>query len=249
MEARYFKTFITSRDISYSYFHASPSIVTNSSQSQTQKPYILLVHGFPFGSIGWRQHVSFFRERGFGLIIPDLIGHGESSKPKDAWSYRLSLICKDLIGVLDHERVEQVIVVGHDLGCGVVSRLANYHPERFLGFAFFTVGYRPPDPSLDKSSLNLFPTQTTKTIGHETPGYWTFFSEDDASKIIEEHPDSYLTLMFAKDPEVWKNHLGPKGAFRDWLMADRRADMWIDKEVGFQFNFPRIQTYGNVNTV
>jgi soluble epoxide hydrolase / lipid-phosphate phosphatase len=112
MEAHYYKSFTTSRDLSYSYFHTSSRLGTDGSAGTK---YLLLIHGFPFGSLTWRDHVPVFQGRGFGLIIPDLPGYGESSKPHDTQAYRLSLISRDIIEILEHEGLRQVIVVGHDV--------------------------------------------------------------------------------------------------------------------------------------
>jgi soluble epoxide hydrolase / lipid-phosphate phosphatase len=68
-------------------------------------------------------------------------------------------------------------------------------------------------------------------LGYEAIGYWDFFASDEAPKIIEQHSDSFLSLMFARDPLLWKEHVGPKRALKEWLLADKKAEVWISEKV------------------
>lgn len=68
----------------------------------------------------------------------------------------------------------------------LVSRLAVYHQndDRFLGFGFFAVSYVAPNPDVDVDAVNAM---TKPMIGYELFGYWPFFAEPGASKLIQEH--------------------------------------------------------------
>ena len=68
-------------------------------------------------------------------------------------------------------------------GTGVLARLANYHPERFLCYCFVAVGYAPPG-KLDTAHINKM---TLSQLGYEIFGYMDFFNEEDSGPIIEEH--------------------------------------------------------------
>ncbi len=37
------------------------------------------------------------------------------------------------------------LICGMARGCKIGSRLANYYPDRFIGFGFLAVGYLPPN--------------------------------------------------------------------------------------------------------
>jgi hypothetical protein len=69
-------------------------------------------------------------------------------------------------------------------GCRITSRLVNFYPERVTAVAFLTVGYTPPDPGFDMSTVLA---ATKKTLGYELIGYWLFLAEEGADKIIESH--------------------------------------------------------------
>ena len=96
----------TTRGLSYHYLRISPS--------DASKPYILFLHGFPCTSQDWRKQIQYFSSQGFGVIAPDLLGYGGTDKPLDLAAYKFSLMTKDIIDILDVEKVEKCIVVGHD---------------------------------------------------------------------------------------------------------------------------------------
>jgi pimeloyl-ACP methyl ester carboxylesterase len=67
-------------------------------------------------------------ERGHRVIAPDLLGHGESAKPRGDYSLgAYASGVRDLLGALGHERAT---IVGHSLGGGIAMQLAYQFPER-----------------------------------------------------------------------------------------------------------------------
>jgi pimeloyl-ACP methyl ester carboxylesterase len=90
-------------------------------------PVVLLVHGMAGSSATW-QHVMLALARRFTVVAPDLLGHGESAKPRSDYSlggHANSL--RDLLSALGHERVT---CVGQSFGGGVAMQLAYQFPER-----------------------------------------------------------------------------------------------------------------------
>ena len=63
----------------------------------------------------------------YTVIAPDLLGHGESAKPRGDYSlgaYASGI--RDLLGVLGHERAT---IVGHSLGGGIAMQFAYQFPQ------------------------------------------------------------------------------------------------------------------------
>lgn len=69
-------------------------------------------------------------------------------------------------------------------GAKALSRLANYYPERFTAYAWLAVPFVTPSPLVDFSVVQQIVKQR---VGYDMYGYWQFFSEDDADKVIQEH--------------------------------------------------------------
>ncbi|KAG5353054.1 hypothetical protein C0989_010860 [Termitomyces sp. Mn162] len=105
MDSTIYKSVSTRRSLKYNYFFSAPA---------AGKPVLLFVHGFPSTSYDWRYQVTFFKEKGYGLIVPDMLGYGGTDKPTDAVDYKLGLIAQDLVDILDAEKINKAIAVGHD---------------------------------------------------------------------------------------------------------------------------------------
>ena len=90
-------------------------------------PAILLVHGITSSSETWNG-VFGLLARNHTVIAPDLIGHGQSAKPRGDYSmgaYASGL--RDLMIALD---VDSATFVGHSLGGGIAMQMAYQFPER-----------------------------------------------------------------------------------------------------------------------
>ncbi|HEY7621368.1 MAG TPA: alpha/beta hydrolase [Solirubrobacteraceae bacterium] len=89
-------------------------------------PVVVLVHGITSTSATWAGVLPYLAER-FTIIAPDLLGHGESAKPRGDYSlgaYASGI--RDLLIALGHERAT---FVGHSLGGGIAMQLAYQFPE------------------------------------------------------------------------------------------------------------------------
>lgn len=100
------------------------------------KATVLFLHGFPDCSYGWRNVLSSISLSGYRCIVPDLIGYGRSSKPKDLAYYGSHSQALDLAGLMTHvtgSADSRFPVVGHDWGSWLAWRLAMWIPDRLLG--------------------------------------------------------------------------------------------------------------------
>lgn len=86
---------------------------------------VLLIHGIVGCAAQWDQVVPLLAER-YTVVAPDLLGHGQSAKPRGDYSlgaYAASV--RDLLVALGHRRAT---VVGHSLGGGVAMQFAYEYP-------------------------------------------------------------------------------------------------------------------------
>jgi pimeloyl-ACP methyl ester carboxylesterase len=90
-------------------------------------PVIVLIHGMAGSSATWRSVIPALAER-FTVVAPDLVGHGDSEKPRGDYSLgAFASGVRDLLLALGHERAT---VVGQSLGGGVAMQFAYQFPER-----------------------------------------------------------------------------------------------------------------------
>jgi pimeloyl-ACP methyl ester carboxylesterase len=100
-------------------------------------PAILLIHGMAGSSETWEPVIDALAARGT-VIAPDLLGHGESAKPRGDYSLgALAASLRDLMVALGHERAT---IVGHSLGGGIALQFAYQFPERCERLALVSSG-------------------------------------------------------------------------------------------------------------
>lgn len=87
---------------------------------------LLLLHGMAGSSDTWRAVLPQLAKR-YRVIAPDLLGHGQSAKPRS--DYSLGAFAVGLRDLLDELGVTQVTVVGQSLGGGVAMQFVYQHPD------------------------------------------------------------------------------------------------------------------------
>jgi pimeloyl-ACP methyl ester carboxylesterase len=90
-------------------------------------PVLLLVHGMAGSSATWAHVMPALSER-CTVVAPDLLGHGESAKPRGEYSLGSHAdVLRDLMNALGYDRAT---FVGQSFGGGVVMQMAYQYPER-----------------------------------------------------------------------------------------------------------------------
>jgi pimeloyl-ACP methyl ester carboxylesterase len=90
-------------------------------------PLLVLIHGIAGSSATWEGVLPKLAER-CTIVAPDLLGHGQSAKPRTDYSLgAYASAIRDLLGVLGYERGT---ILGHSLGGGVAMQFAYQFPER-----------------------------------------------------------------------------------------------------------------------
>jgi pimeloyl-ACP methyl ester carboxylesterase len=88
-------------------------------------PVLLLIHGITGSAKQWDDVVPLLAER-YTVVAPDLLGHGESAKPRGDYSLgAYAASARDLLVALGHRRAT---VVGHSLGGGIAMQFAYEYP-------------------------------------------------------------------------------------------------------------------------
>ncbi len=90
---------------------------------------VLLLHGFTGSSGGWSP-ISTHLARRFRVLVPDLIGHGQTDSPRDPERYRIECATADLIALLDTLGLTAVHWAGYSMGARLALHAALRHPER-----------------------------------------------------------------------------------------------------------------------
>jgi len=89
----------------------------------------LLLHGFTGSGAAWEPFCPAWG-RHSRLIMPDLIGHGETDSPDDPARYDITRAADDLRCLLDRLGIEKTDLLGYSMGGRVAITFACLYPER-----------------------------------------------------------------------------------------------------------------------
>lgn len=81
----------------------------------TSKGTVVLLHGKNFAGFYWKQIAHDLSQRGYRVIIPDQIGFGKSSKPKN-YQYSFSQMALNTSKLLKSLDIRNYDLVGHSMG-------------------------------------------------------------------------------------------------------------------------------------
>src|SRR5258708_24555505 len=102
---------------------------------------VLLLHGIPETHVLWRK-VAPVLAQNYTLVIADLRGYGDSSKPPggaDHFGYSKRAMAQDQVEVMKHLGFDKFAVVGHDRGGRAAHRMALDHPDVLTKLAILDI--------------------------------------------------------------------------------------------------------------
>src|SRR5437763_4462805 len=118
-------------------------VATGGRKFDSSQPTIVLLHGAGLDHTTWALHSRWFAHHGYGVLAPDLPGHGRSSgAPLPA----IADMADWTAALLDAAGATKARLVGHSMGSLIALETAARHPARV-------------------SALSLIGTAATMTVG------------------------------------------------------------------------------------
>lgn len=206
----------------------------------TDAPLVILLHGFPEFSFGWRHQLPALADAGWRVVAPDQRGYGRSSKPKGVRSYALDRLAGDVIALAEALGHRRFAVVGHDWGGIVAWHLASRHPEHVARLAILNAPHlgvvpahalRHPMQMLRSSYVAFFQLPVVPELA---------LAADDHRLLVLALEGSSRPGAFTREEieiyrEAWRQE-GALTAMLNWyraipLDASARSDRRIDAPV------------------
>lgn len=144
-----------------------PGLCSGGELSDPSRPVLLMLHGIGDSSESWLGVMEALAE-GHAVVAPDLLGHGESDKPRADYSAAaFANGMRDLVEVLG---LGAVTVVGHSLGGGVAAQFAYQYPERVERLVLVAPGGVDRDVSPVLRIATVPFSELTVPLLHTPPG-------------------------------------------------------------------------------
>jgi soluble epoxide hydrolase/lipid-phosphate phosphatase len=205
MDAFEKKTLKTSRGYTYTYYTAD---------GDKSLPTLFFQHGWPDHAEMWKDVATSLRSTKHPIIIPDLLGYNGTDKPTDPAEYGWDKMTKDLMEIIDTEKADKVISIGHDWGSACAARLYNYNPTRVVGIVLLNVAYTAP--SRKPFSLDAVNAMTKQVFGYATFNYWYLLTAPDGPQVLKDNLDRLFHAMHGTTETMKEIFTGP-GAMREYL--------------------------------
>ena len=89
---------------------------------------VLLFHGKNFSGAYWKQTAEALQKTGYRVVMPDQLGFGKSSKPKNI-QFSFQMLALNTKNLLDSLQVTKAAVLGHSMGGMLATRFALMFPQ------------------------------------------------------------------------------------------------------------------------
>ena len=206
---------------------------------QSDKPTLVLFHGFPSASHMFRDLMPML-EADFHMIAPDYPGFGQSDSPdRSGFDYTFDHIADMMDAFLEQMGVNQFYMYVFDYGAPIGFRIANKHPEHILGiisqngnvyqeglgkkWAARAEYWRNPTPELREQYKSAFAPETV--IGQYTYGTEEGYVSPDGysldlyySHVIPDYAEKQSDLIFD-----YQNNVKLYPAFQKYLQNIQAA--------------------------
>ncbi|KAG0082442.1 hypothetical protein BGZ92_011737 [Podila epicladia] len=184
---------------------------------------VMLVHGFPDLWYGWRHQIRFLashrgpQEQGYRVIAVDLLGFGGTSKPQSAEGfgdahpdYSPKTVAGHLVALMDQLGIAKAVLVGHDWGCGITSRLGWHFPDKVI--AQISIGN--PQRPITKEFITLDDLEKENHMF----SYFKYFASAQAIHDMDAGMEDYIGAVLSdssgnneEDRKYYIENLRPEG--------------------------------------
>ena len=173
---------------------------------------LILVHGLLLSQEMHRPLAKALAARGNRVITVDLLGHGESDRPRDMWRYSMGIFAEQLLALMDHLELDQAAIMGTSLGANTALEVASRAPERLRGMV---IEMPVLDNALLWSALAFTPPLVALTFGEPVMKLVARGARAVPRRLLPHYGNVLLDLI--------RQEPGPGGALLQGLFFGRIA--------------------------
>ncbi len=208
----------------------------------TDKPAVVLLHGFPVTSAMWNALIPPLTEAGFRVLAFDQRGYSPGARPEEVSQYQISKLTADVVAVAEAVGLHQFHLIGHDWGAVVGWSTVMQHPERIISWTGLSIAH----PAAFGAALQNDPDQQSKSryfLLFQTP--WlpeTLFTFNDLSVL-----DAIYSTMSAEQIAEYHSVFTEPGALTGALNWYRAMTLGQDggTDLSMEISTPTLFIWGN----
>jgi pimeloyl-ACP methyl ester carboxylesterase len=205
--------------IAYTEFGGGPAALTSaggrgktSTRATAAKRPVILVHGLLLSQKMHHPLAEELAARGNRVITVDLLGHGESDRPRDMWRYSMHSFGEQLVALMDHLEIPEAVVMGTSLGANAALEVAASAPKRLRGMI---LEMPVLDNALLASALTFTPILVALTFGEPLMKLVARVARATPRRLLPYYGNVVLDLL--------RQEPGPGGALLQGLFFGRVA--------------------------
>ena len=211
--------------IAYTEFGGGLAAITKAgTRGKTSRPTnaskrpVILVHGLLLSQKMHRPLAEDLAAYGNHVITVDLLGHGESDRPRDMWRYSMHSFGEQLIALMDHLELPEAVVMGTSLGANASLQVAATAPERLRAMI---VEMPVLDNGLLSSALTFTPVLVALTFGEPVMKLVARGARAVPRRLLPRYGNVLLDLV--------RQEPGPGGALLQGLFFGRIAPHRVER--------------------
>jgi len=169
------------------------------------KTTLIFIHGWSCDGSYWKNQIPAFK-KDYQVITADLAGHGHSSLGRS--NFTMLSFANDVKAIIDKEKINRAILIGHSMGGGVIAEAARLMPKKVVGIigvdTLQNIAKKTPQSVIDEMA-KPFEADFKSTVQNFV---LTMFPKDTDQKLVNWVKEDMSSAPKEIALNAFRNYLG-----------------------------------------
>ena len=140
---------------------------------------ILFIHGLAQNKEWFKDQYLEYKLNDYSWIVPDLLGHGKSDKPKQEFAYTMENQARMLHDLLIKEKMNRIIILAHSMGgpiaISLIEEIINTQNQKSINIEVLGLFYL--EGNLDSGDANFSSTIAKNSLNEFETNFESFLHD------------------------------------------------------------------------